>query len=448
MKSINSEKSNGNLVILVLLSLFIILFIASTGIYIYCSVIIPRRDAAVIKEEIIKLYAPIEIDEGKSGVSLTLADEPSEEMRKTAYEYFMHNYGLEIVFIENGDDLFVEFFKDNSKLKQLGTIRLHRNKKSELQQQDFSIEKSISPTGESIAPTGESIASTGESIATNEKSVSQSGKSVSQNVKSFSSNGKSIFLTWKSIFPNRKPVSPSEKSIAPKEKSVSGNEDKTTRAKIAIVIDDAGYNYQSADIFYKSRLPLTFALIPDLPNSKEHYEKICDAGMNLILHIPMEPGKGVEFVEKQAILVSMTTEEITQRLELFFNHYPKAAGMNNHMGSRAVKDYHVMDTVLNFAKERGIFWLDSKTTPASVSRKVATEKKLAYLERDIFLDNENTEEYAKQAMEQLIKIAKKRGYAIGIGHVQSDKLYPVLEEYKEKQNELEIEFVPLVDLIL
>lgn len=434
MKSINSEKSNGNLVILVLLSLFIILFIASTGIYIYCSVIIPRRDAAVIKEEIIKLYAPIEIDEGKSGVSLTLADEPSEEMRKTAYEYFMHNYGLEIVFIENGDDLFVEFFKDNSKLKQLGTIRLHRNKKSEQQQQDSPTEKSISPTG--------------KSIATNEKSVSPTDKSVSQNVKSFSSNGKSIFLTWKSIFPNRKPVSPSEKSIAPKEKSVSENEDKTTRAKIAIVIDDAGYNYQSADIFYKSRLPLTFALIPDLPNSKEHYEKICDAGMNLILHIPMEPGKGVEFVEKQAILVSMTTEEITQRLELFFNHYPKAAGMNNHMGSRAVKDYHVMDTVLNFAKERGIFWLDSKTTPASVSRKVATEKKLAYLERDIFLDNENTEEYAKQAMEQLIKIAKKRGYAIGIGHVQNDKLYPVLEEYKEKQNELEIEFVPLVDLIL
>ena len=90
--------------------------------------------------------------------------------------------------------------------------------------------------------------------------------------------------------------------------------------------------------------------------------------------------------------------------------------------------------------------MDSKTTPASVSGRIAKEKKVPYLERDVFLDNENTEEYAEKAMIQLIKIAKKRGYAIGIGHVQSDKLYPVLEKYREKQDELEIEFVPLADL--
>ena len=216
--------------------------------------------------------------------------------------------------------------------------------------------------------------------------------------------------------------------------------------KIAIVLDDAGYNYQSADIFYQSQLPLTFALIPDLPNSYEHYKKINNAGMDVILHIPMEPEKGADFVEKQAILVSMSNQEITEKLKIFFNHYPNAIGMNNHMGSRAVKDFRVVNTILDFAKSRHVFWLDSKTTPASVSYKVAKEKNIKYMERDVFLDNENTEEYAEKAMIQLIKIAKKRGYAIGIGHVQSDKLYPVLEKYREKQDELEIEFVPLADL--
>lgn len=378
MKLINCEKTNSNHIIRIIFLLFTILFAISVGICIYSTVIVPFQISAAIKKEIIELYAPTAINEEEDAVLLTLTGKPSKKMQEAAYEYFQYNYGLEIIFIENKEKCFVEFYKGNSKFRHIGTVCLRW---------------------------------TEEAAELN-------------------------------LLPTRKNES---KSIAVEK---SANTKKSYRVKIAVVLDDAGYNYQSADIFYNSQLPLTFALIPDLPNSYEHYEKICAAGMNLILHVPMEPEKGADFVEKQAILVSMSRKEITDKLELFFGHYPKAAGMNNHMGSRAVKDSQVMDAVLDFAKKRKIFWLDSKTTPASVSNIIAKGKKLTYFERDVFLDNENTEEYAEKAMLQLIKIAKKRGYGIGIGHVQSDKLYPVLKKYREKQDELEIEFVPLIDLIL
>lgn len=383
MKLINCEKTNNNHIIRIIFLLFTILFAISVGICIYSTVIVPLQISAAIKKEIIELYAPTAINEEEDAVLLTLTGKPSKKMQETAYEYFLHNYGLEIIFIENKEKCFVEFYKGNSKFRHIGTVCLR-----------------------------------------------------------WTEEAAELNLSDKKTVPTRKNES---KSTAVEK---SANTKKNYRTKIAVVLDDAGYNYQSADIFYNSQLPLTFALIPDLPNSYEHYEKICAAGMNLILHVPMEPEKGADFVEKQAILVSMSRKEITDKLELFFSHYPKAAGMNNHMGSRAVKDSQVMDAVLDFAKKRKIFWLDSKTTPASVSSMIAKGKKLAYFERDVFLDNENTEEYAEKAMLQLIKIAKKRGYGIGIGHVQSDKLYPVLKKYREKQDELEIEFVPLIDLIL
>ncbi len=383
MKLINCEKTNSNHIIRIIFLLFTILFAVSVGICIYSTVIVPLQISAAIKKEIIELYAPTAINEEEDAVLLTLTGKPSKKMQEAAYEYFLHNYGLEIIFIENKEKCFVEFYKGNSKFRHIGTVCLR-----------------------------------------------------------WSEEAAELNLSDKKTVPTRKNES---KSTAVEK---SANTKKNYRTKIAVVLDDAGYNYQSADIFYNSQLPLTFALIPDLPNSYEHYEKICAAGMNLILHVPMEPEKGADFVEKQAILVSMSRKEITDKLELFFSHYPKAAGMNNHMGSRAVKDSQVMDAVLDFAKKRKIFWLDSKTTPASVSSMIAKGKKLAYFERDVFLDNENTEEYAEKAMLQLIKIAKKRGYGIGIGHVQSDKLYPVLKKYREKQDELEIEFVPLIDLIL
>lgn len=383
MKLINCEKTNSNHIISTIFLLFTILFAISVGICIYSTVIVPLQISAAIKKEIIELYAPTAINEEEDAVLLTLTGKPSKKMQEAAYEYFLHNYGLEIIFIENKEKCFVEFYKGNSKFRHIGTVCLR-----------------------------------------------------------WTEEAAELNLSDKKTVPTRKNES---KSTAVEK---SANTKKSYRTKIAVVLDDAGYNYQSADIFYNSQLPLTFALIPDLPNSYEHYEKICAAGMNLILHVPMEPEKGADFVEKQAILVSMSRKEITDKLELFFSHYPKAAGMNNHMGSRAVKDSQVMDAVLDFAKKRKIFWLDSKTTPASVSSMIAKGKKLAYFERDVFLDNENTEEYAEKAMLQLIKIAKKRGYGIGIGHVQSDKLYPVLKKYREKQDELEIEFVPLIDLIL
>lgn len=385
MKLINFEESNNNPIVITILSLFTILFVISIGICIYSTVIVPLQISAAIKKEIIELYTPTAIKEEDNAILFTLTGKPSKTMQKAVYEYFLHNYGLETIFIENKEKCFIDFFKGNSQFTHTGTVCL-----------------------------------------------------------SWAKEAAELNLSDKKSEPEEKNKTNQSTKLSKKASDIKKSYD----TKIAVVLDDAGYNYSSADIFYKSQLPLTFALIPDLPNSYEHYEKICNVGMNLILHIPMEPEKGADFVEKQAILVSMSREEIANKLELFFNHFPKADGMNNHMGSRAVKDSQVMDAILDFAKKRKVFWLDSKTTPASVSHKIAKEKKLAYLERDVFLDNENTEEYAEKAMMQLIKIAKKRGYGIGIGHVQSDKLYPVLEKYREKQDELEIEFVPLVDLIL
>ncbi len=389
MKLINSgeqsEILNNTVIGRIIFSLFAISFVVFLGICLYCTVIVPHQISSFVKKEIIKLYTPTAINEEDDAILLTLNGKPNKELQDITYEYFLKNYGLETIFIIKKEKCFLEFFRGTSQFKHIGTICLRWLDKSP----DLNLSNIKSQP--------------------QEKTDNQIKNIVQEKV-----------------------------SVVRKKHST----------KIAIVLDDAGYNYQSADIFYQSQLPLTFALIPDLPNSYEHYKKINNAGMDVILHIPMEPEKGADFVEKQAILVSMSNQEITEKLKVFFNHYPNAIGMNNHMGSRAVKDFRVINTILDFAKNRHIFWLDSKTTPASVSYKVAKEKNIKYMERDVFLDNENTEEYAEKAMEQLIKIAKKQGYGIGIGHVQSDKLYPVLEKYRNKQSELGIKFVSLSELIL
>ena len=75
-----------------------------------------------------------------------------------------------------------------------------------------------------------------------------------------------------------------------------------------------------------------------------------------------------------------------------------------------------MRVVLSAVKERGLFFLDSKTTPNSAVKRIAKEIGLNMAERQVFLDNEQDVSYIKRQINDLIKKAKKNNSAIAIGH--------------------------------
>jgi polysaccharide deacetylase 2 family uncharacterized protein YibQ len=86
------------------------------------------------------------------------------------------------------------------------------------------------------------------------------------------------------------------------------------------------------------------------------------------------------------------------------------------MGSRFTEDRPKMLTVLNFLKGKGLFFIDSKTTPFSVGDKLAREMGVPAAARNVFLDNEEDVEAIKVQIEKLAGMAKKTGSAIGICH--------------------------------
>ena len=217
------------------------------------------------------------------------------------------------------------------------------------------------------------------------------------------------------------------------------------KSKIAIVIDDLGIEYPQTKNFLESNIKLTYAIIPDAPIADEVYDYCIDNNIPIIIHIPMEPR--LKKVEDNGIFVKMRDDEINNRLDYFFGKYEDVIGANNHMGSRATQDKRVMNLVLSNIKNKNLIWLDSVTSSNIMTKRIAKNLKVKYLERDVFLDNEKDTQYIKKQMEYLISIARKRGFAIGIGHVVSENLLLVLREYYKKEIELEIEFIFLDELV-
>lgn len=185
--------------------------------------------------------------------------------------------------------------------------------------------------------------------------------------------------------------------------------------KVAIVLDDWGYNLNAIDTAVAINAPLTLALLPHLRHSATIAEKAHAAGHEIMLHMPMEPLGNVP-LEEGTILTTMTADQMRSLLSSALASVPYVQGVNNHMGSKGTQDRPMLRAVMTELEQRGLFFLNSMTSGSTAGRDVAGELGIRYAERDIFLDNVRTEEAILEKLEQLKQTAIRQGSAIGIGH--------------------------------
>jgi uncharacterized protein len=197
------------------------------------------------------------------------------------------------------------------------------------------------------------------------------------------------------------------------------------RGMLALIIDDAGYSLDELQAFLDLPMPLTVAVLPNLPHSTEAARRVLAAGKDLILHCPMEPGGG-ENPGPGAIFTGQSPAVIRRLLDADFASVPGALGMNNHMGSKATADEAVMTVVLGYLKDRGKLFVDSRTTADTAGPRVAQSLGLPILQRDVFLDDDTKESAIADWLGKGIGEARTRGSAVVIGHVQNRGVVDIL----------------------
>lgn len=202
---------------------------------------------------------------------------------------------------------------------------------------------------------------------------------------------------------------------------------KKSRGILVFVIDDAGHNEWQLEPFLKLPAPVTIAVLPGLPYTTKAALSVRKAGKELLLHQPMEALAGLD-PGPGALRADMDDATIRQILRSNLAQVPGAAGVNNHMGSRATTDVRMMSTVLDELSQAGVYFLDSLTISDSVVQSVASIMRQSVWERSVFLDNTPDRASMLNYIAEGTKIAEKRGYAIMIGHVWSAELAQTLAD--------------------
>lgn len=218
------------------------------------------------------------------------------------------------------------------------------------------------------------------------------------------------------------------------------------RPKVAIIIDDLGYDSDLAFSFLKLNLELSLSILPSAPFTDIIVREANNKGREIILHQPMEP-KDYPSVDpgRGALLLSMNERDILQVLNKNLREIRGAKGVNNHMGSSFTENREKMLLILQELKNRGLFYVDSRTTMRTVGFEQARRIGLPAAERTLFLDNNQDPKAIRVQIERLLGIARDFGSAIGIGHPYNET-FEILEKYQNRLKE-EFDVVPVSELV-
>ena len=206
----------------------------------------------------------------------------------------------------------------------------------------------------------------------------------------------------------------------------------TGAPRLAIIIDDLGRDPSAAASVLALPFPLTASVLPNLQYSAEVADQAYRRGDHVILHLPMEAESesesGPAQPEPVELRVGMNADQVRSILASMLATVPHAAGVNNHEGSRATADPALMNALMPAIRARGLYFIDSRTTAATVAYDSAESAGVPAASRKVFLDDTPTRAAILAQLDLAARDARRDGSAIAIGHPHPATIAALAEE--------------------
>jgi len=217
--------------------------------------------------------------------------------------------------------------------------------------------------------------------------------------------------------------------------------------KVAIIIDDLGNNFHHGRTLIDLPYQLTYSFLPNRPYSKRLAKRAASYGKEVMVHLPMQSARQSN-LGAGALTLELTQKQFQSSVQISIDSVPHARGVNNHMGSLLTQHPGHMSWLMEVLSSRSdnLYFVDSKTTPQTVASRIAQEHYIPNITRDVFLDNSRREQDINRQLKSLKKIAKRKGYALAIGHPYPATI-KLLQNYLPTLLEHNIEVVPVTELI-
>ena len=221
---------------------------------------------------------------------------------------------------------------------------------------------------------------------------------------------------------------------------------KAAGARLAIIIDELGSDRSAALAIFALGYHLTITVLPNHEHSMDIAKEAHRLGFQVMLHLPMQSVAN-ETPEAQELHPGMPASEVAALVDRFLQNVPDVAGVNNHQGSQATADAELMDELMPVLRDRDLFYVDSRTTAATVAYDTAQDFGVRSAFRNVpFLDDVAEVATVRQQLEWALRAAREKGQVVAIGHPHASTLQ-ALREVLPRAQELGVQLVLASELV-
>ncbi|MBM0636930.1 divergent polysaccharide deacetylase family protein [Campylobacter sp. VicNov18] len=225
-----------------------------------------------------------------------------------------------------------------------------------------------------------------------------------------------------------------QNAILPKNLQIAR---KNTLPKLAIIIDDMANASQ-----VKRLKALDLKLNPSFfPPDKNHKNtpKLALKFDFYMVHLPLA-AIDYDKAELDTLNPNDSKERIFQKIKQIKKDFKNLKYINNHTGSLFTSNEKAMRNLYEALKTQNIFFVDSKTTSNSKASKIAQDLGEVYIQRDVFLDNQDDVAYIKNQLAYAVKLAQKKGFALAIAHPRKNT-FKALKQSKDLLKSVELVYL-------
>jgi len=229
-----------------------------------------------------------------------------------------------------------------------------------------------------------------------------------------SANSASTIKNWYSKIPSVSTIVDTQ--ILPNKDAGKPTDNYTSGKHISIIIADLGMS-QTITEKAINELPKEFILAfsPYSSNLEETMKKSLQKEHENLILMPMESTKYPDKDSGPKLLSSrLSLTENTSNMNWVLEKGKQSIGVMNFLGSAFLGDKKHVGILFDTLKEKNILFVENLTTENSQAQETASEKGIKYFKIDKKIKGDIAKEKFMNQLDELEKIAKIKGYAIGI----------------------------------
>jgi polysaccharide deacetylase 2 family uncharacterized protein YibQ len=217
--------------------------------------------------------------------------------------------------------------------------------------------------------------------------------------------------------------------------TTSTTHDRTATARLAILLDDLGNDRKAAEAIFALHVPITLSVLPYHEHSQDIAKEARKHGCEVMLHLPMQSVAN-ETPEQEELKPGLSQQQVEEIVDKMLEALPEADGVNNHQGSQATANTALMNELMPVLRDAGMFYVDSRTTAATVAFETAKRDGVRAAFRNVpFLDDVQDQAAVKRQLQIAMRGAKAKGEAIAIGHPHPETLAALRELLPEAKKQ-------------